>query len=644
MHWPTSSAAPAPKRKDGNVTRAALAVAVGLLSALPAAAQDGAALYTAHCTRCHDGGSPRVPSRTALAQLAPERIVSSLESGTMHAQGASLADGERRAIAVFISGRALGSLAPAPPAPTCADATTPFKIPAQQASWNGWGAGAANNRFQTAAGAGLTPAQIPTLQMKWAFGFAGDLMAAAQPAVIGTRVFVGSTSGRVFALNLRTGCTYWTFDADTMVRTAISVGEGGGRVLAHFGDVRANVYAIDASSGTLVWKRKVDEHLTARITGAPTLHAGRLYVPVSSTEEVAGASPQYECCTFRGSVVALDAATGSVLWKTYTIPEPPKPTRTNKVGKQLYGPSGAAVWSSPTIDTKAGVLYVSTGDSYSDPTAATSDAILALDLNTGAVKWSQQITKNDSWNLACIGGADRANCPESNGPDFDFGSSPMLIAFTDSRAGVSGVPARQERLNVAPVNDRLVVVGQKSGFVHALDPDNGGRIVWSTRVGRGGVLGGVEWGTATDGTMIYAGVSDVAFKEGGALDPSEGGGLVALRATDGTIVWKAAAPGCGDRAKCSPAQSAAVTAVPGAVFSGSVDGHMRAYDAASGRTLWDVDTAREFETVNHVRARGGSIDYAGPTVVDGVVLLTSGYGLMGGATGNVLIAFTPGAK
>jgi polyvinyl alcohol dehydrogenase (cytochrome) len=601
--------------------RLTIAAALTLCAALPANAQDGPTLYAAHCTQCHDGGSVRVPSRTTIAQLTPERIVAALETGTMQAQGAALTDAERRAIAVFVSGRPLGSLAAVPTAPRCAAAGSPLAARATDSSWNGWGAGTANNRFQPAAK--LAPAEIPTLQVKWAFGFAGDLMAAAQPVVVGGRVFVGSSSGRVFSLDLRTGCAYWTFDADTMVRSAISVGEAGGRWLAYFGDFRANVYGVDASTGALVWKRRVDDHQAARITGAPTLHAARLYVPVSSNEEAIGANPQYECCTFRGSLVALDAATGAVAWKTYTIPEPAKPTRTNKAGTQLYGPSGAAIWSSPTIDAKAGVVYVSTGDSYTDPTASTSDAILALDLQSGAVKWVQQITKNDSWNVACMG-ADRSNCPESNGPDYDFGSSPMLVP------GRNGRP--------------LIVVGQKSGFVHALDPDNGGRIVWSTRVGKGGVLGGVQWGTATDGAAVYAGVSDVVFVEGGGLDSTVGGGIVALRARDGKILWKTPAPGCGTRQKCSPAQSAAVTAIPGAVFSGSVDGHMRAYDATNGRIVWDVDTAREFETVNGVRARGGSIDVAGPSVVDGVLLLTSGYGLMGGATGNVLIAFTPNGK
>src|SRR5437899_2712475 len=343
--WPTSFAVRAPRKRDDNVKRLALIAACALSTAHAVAAQDGSELYAMHCTRCHDSGMPRVPSRTAVAQLAPERIVAALETGTMREQGAALNDAERRAIAVFVTGRALGSLAPPPSPPRCADAATPLSMRPTDPSWNAWGAGSANNRFQTAASAGLTPAQIPTLQRKWAFGFAADLMAAAQPAVIGGRVFVGSTSGRVFALNLRTGCTYWMFDADTMVRTAISIGDGGGRLLAHFGDIHANAYAVDASTGALVWKRKVDEHAAARITGAPTLHAGRLYVPVSSAEEAIGASPQYECCTFRGSVVALDASTGSVLWKTYIIPDPPKATRTNKVGTQLYGPSGAAIWS-----------------------------------------------------------------------------------------------------------------------------------------------------------------------------------------------------------------------------------------------------------------------------------------------------------
>ena len=241
----------------------------------------------------------------------------------------------------------------------------------------------------------------------------------------------------------------------------------------------------------LRWKRKVDEHPLARVTGTPKLHEGRLYVPVSSAEEFVAADPKYPCCTFRGSVVALDAASGEVAWKTYVIPDQPKPTRTNKIGTQLYGPSGAAIWSSPTVDEKTGTIYVATGDSYSDPVAATSDAIIALDAKTGTIKWSQQMTSGDAFNLACVG-ADQTNCPEAKGPDVDFGSPPILVTLASGK--------------------RALVAGQKSGVVHAVDPDDKGRRLWSTRIGRGGALGGVEWGSAADGEHIYVPLSDVSFK------------------------------------------------------------------------------------------------------------------------------------
>jgi polyvinyl alcohol dehydrogenase (cytochrome) len=349
-------------------------------------------------------------------------------------------------------------------------------------------------------------------------------------------------------------------------------------------------------------------------------------VPISSLEELAGADPKYRCCTFRGSVLALDAANGNQLWRTYTIGETPKPTTKNRIGTQLYGPSGASVWSSPTIDVANKMIYVGTGDSYSEPAAPTSDAIMALDMETGAIKWVSQLTSGDAWNLAC-GGVDAANCPPSNGPDFDFGSPPMLVTLTSG--------------------ERRLIVGQKSGVVHGLDAANG-KVLWSTRIGKGGPLGGVEWGSATDGRQAYVALSDQSFKRTGgpmvigmtALDPAVGGGLFALRLTDGSKIWNAAPPVCGDRPQCSPAQSAAITAIPGAVFSGALDGHLRAYSTENGRVLWDFDTSRDFDTVNKVTARGGSIDVGGPAIAEGVVLQTSGYPTFGGRGGNVLLAFS----
>jgi polyvinyl alcohol dehydrogenase (cytochrome) len=605
------------------------ACAIGLLLlAAPGLAQDGAALYGQFCGQCHDGGFARAPARRALGEMTPERIVASLESGAMRVQGAERTADERRAMAVFLSGKPLGSMTPPVTAPRCTRPAPSFTA-APRSAWNGWSVTPTNDRYQAQPGGTLTAADVPKLKVKWAFGFAGDTSAAIQPTIVDGHVFVGSSSGRVYALSLSEGCAYWTFDADTQVRTAVAVGResAGDAPAVFFADVAANIYSLDAGTGQLRWKKKADEHPVARVTGTPKFADGRLYVPVSSLEELVGADPKYPCCTFRGSVVALDASTGNQIWKAYTIGETPKATIKNRVGTQLYGPSGAAVWSCPTLDLARRTIYIGTGDSYSEPAAATSDAIMAIDLDSGAIKWVSQLTSGDAWNLAC-GGADSANCPASNGPDFDFGSPPILVTL--------------------PSGERRLVVGQKSGVVHGLDAANG-KVLWSTRIGKGGVLGGVQWGSASDGRLAYVALSDQTMRAAGggpivigqtALDPAIGGGLFALRVTDGVKAWHAPPLPCGDRPMCSPAQSAAITAIPGIVFSGSVDGHVRAYATDTGKIVWTFDTARDFDTVNKVKARGGAIDVGGPAVAEGVVLTTSGYPTLGGRGGNVLLAFS----
>jgi polyvinyl alcohol dehydrogenase (cytochrome) len=601
-----------------------------VLLAAPASPQDGAALYAQRCSMCHDGGVVRAPARRVLSELTPERVVASLSAdGLMRAQGAELSDDERRAVAVFLTGKALGAMAAPVTAPKCSRPAPAFSK-APMSGWNGWGATPTNARFQRQPGGQLTAADVSKLKLKWAFGFAGDTSAAIQPAIVDGRVFVGSASGRVYALSLAEGCAYWTFDADTQVRTAVTVGDerGSSSPSVFFADVAANVYSVDATTGQLRWKKKVDDHPVARVTGTPRVHQNRLYVPVSSLEELAGADPKYPCCTFRGSIVALDATNGNQIWKTYTISEMPKATTKNKIGTQLYGPSGAATWSSPTLDVAGKMLYVSTGDSYSDPAASTADAIVALDLDSGAIKWATQLTSGDAWNLAC-GGVDPANCPKAPGPDHDFASPPMLVTL--------------------PNGDPRLVVGQKSGIVHGLDGHTG-KVLWSTRIGKGGILGGIEWGSATDGQHAYVALSDQTMRPAGTgdsivigqttLDPKIGGGLFALRVSDGAKAWNAPPPVCGDVPGCSPAQSAAITAMPGVVFSGSIDGHLRAYATTDGRVIWDFDTSREFKTVNNVDAHGGSIDVGGPAIAEGVVVTTSGYPTFGGKGGNVLLAFT----
>ncbi len=516
----------------------------------------------------------------------------------------------------------------------CPNIGAAFADPMSKPRWNGWGVDPTQHRFQPADMARLAPSDAPRLKLKWAFGFLGAKRSVAQPTVFGGRVFIGSQNGKVYSLDAKSGCAYWEFDAGQGVRSAVVIGPRGDGWAAYFGDLGAHVHSIDALTGKELWTAKVDDHPAAMITGSPTLVGTTLFVPVSSHEEVTGAKPAYPCCSFRGSLVALDAFTGKVLWKAYTIAEEAKPGALNARGVQLLGPSGAAIWSAPTFDAATRRIYVMTGDNYSDPPTETSDAFLAFNANSGAAAWSRQITSGDAYVISCPSGE---NCPKAKGPDLDFGSSTVLADL--------------------PGGKRILVAGQKSGVVTALDPDHGGEILWQKRVGAGGKLGGVQWGVAVDQSNVYVAVSDVQFsveppgapgaqvsplnpKMAFLLDSNAGGGISALRLDNGEEVWRAPHPGCGDVRGCTPAQSAAVTAIPGLVFSGGLDGRLRAYSAEDGRIVWDVDTKGDYQTVNGVAAKGGSIDGGGAIVVDGFVYIGSGSGFLGTMPGNVLLAYS----
>ena len=358
------------------------------------------------------------------------------------------------------------------------------------------------------------------------------------------------------------------------------------------------------------------------------MHEGIVYVPVASWEETRAADPEYPCCSFRGSVVALRATDGSQVWKTYMVDVPRETGKTER-GTPRLSPSGVGIWATPTVDAVRRRLYVTTGDNYSSPATDLSDAVVALDLANGRVVWSQQVTKGDAYNGGCGGGT--ANCPADKGPDFDFGSPAILTKRPDGRD--------------------VLVAGQKSGIVFAFDPDADGRILWQTRIGRGGTGGGIQWGMSSDGRNVYAAVADPGRTRQNnpldprryALDPNTGGGVTALRLADGSRQWFSEPIPCPARAPvgCSPAQPAAVTAIPGVVFAAAYDGHLRAHSAENGRVLWDFDTMRDFQTVNGVKANGGSIDGPGAVVAGGMVFISSGYPRNGGVSGNVLLAFAP---
>jgi polyvinyl alcohol dehydrogenase (cytochrome) len=583
----------------------------------PPSAGPPEAVFQEHCAICHNNPATRAPNTASLHAMSPSFIVNALTSGIMQGPSAALSPAQRVSIAEYLTGKKLADEVPM--AGRCSAPSAAWNSGGP--SYNGWGASLENWRFQPDPG--ITAADLNRLEVQWAFGFPGAVAVFGQPTVVGGRVFVGNQNGHVYAIDAASGCYYWDYAASTGVRTAITVARVGGADVALFGDRRGNVYSVDAATGKLLWRVTPDEGPRTGITGAPALFEGRLYIPISGGDDSSAADPKYECCKGRGAVVALDAATGKTLWITYTIPDA-QPLAKNAIGTQLWGPSGASIWATPTIDRKRRLLYVGTGDNHSAPATDTSDAVLALSLDTGKIVWSRQLLTGDMGNAACLS-TDKVNCPEPHGPDYDLGTSANLIALAGAK--------------------RVLTIGQKSGMVWALDPDDDGRIVWSRRVGAGGVLGGVQWGTATDGKLVFAAVSDIAFISlvlGQPLvpDPDKGGGLHALRADTGAMVWSAPpARACAYRKSCSPAQSGAVTATPDYVLSGSVDGHIRAYATTTGMVLWDFDTARAFTTVNGVHARGGALDAGGPTIAGGMLFVNSGYGLYGGQAGNVLIAF-----
>jgi len=599
------------------VVAAFWALIAGGAVTLEAVAQDGATLFQASCATCHREGDAAqgldVPSVETLRAFSPEAILNSLLNGRMRIQGTPLGEDGRRAVAEFLGGRPLRERVAGTSVVRCTT-SPPFVGAGAAGEWNGWSSDVENTRY--APQGGLTAADLPRLKLKWAFGFADVTSARAQPALVGGRVFVASDSGEVYALDAATGCAYWSFLAEATVRSGLRVAPydlpGGGTGWAvFFGDLRANAYAIDATTGRSIWKRQIDPHPLAAITGTIVYHDGRVLVPVQGlNEEVQGGRPEYECCTFRGSLSALDASTGTPIWKTYTIGG--RQSRgENAAGTPLWGPAGGGVWSAPTIDEKRGAVYISTGNGYADPPQPMTDAVVALDLDSGAVRWSRQFTANDNWTLGCgRTNETNPNCPAALGPDYDFAASAALVT----------VGGRD-----------LLVLPQKSGMAYALDPDEEGELVWEHRFGQGSGRGG-QWGSAVDGRLAYFGVAD--------FGRDTAGGVVAVDLATGERAWyRPAAPllcGAATRA-CSPAQGAAVTAIPGAVLSGSLDGGLRAYAADDGRILWQLDTNREFATVNGVEARGGSMDGAGPTVAGGLLIVNSGYGGTVSMPGNVLL-------
>lgn len=609
-----------------------LAGAPSALPQLRLSESTGVNLFKNNCTSCH--GNPPVenaPSEAVIKQMPPERIYEAITTGAMKNMAQKMSDEEKRLLAEYMGGRKIdrADAGDMKNMPNVCAGHAPVKD-MNAPAWNGW-SDLSNTRFQPAKAAGLSAGQVSRLKLKWAFGFPGATALYGQTVVDG-RVYVSSNAGYLYSLDAGTGCVHWSFHSAAVVRSGVTIGPaktGGTRLVAYFGDIRGNAYALDASNGELLWKSLVDSQPLARITANPRLHQGRLYVPVASLEEDESRSPVHVCCTFRGAVVALDAETGKQIWKTYTIPEEPKFIKKNSMGVDYMGPSGSGVWTTPIVDVKRRALYFGTGNSFSEP-ALTSDSIMALNMDTGRILWWKQAWANDVWHGGCaqtvpgkpvagpVAGPGRGNqqpypaenCVEKTGPDWDYSASPSLATMKDGRT--------------------VIIASPKQAVVRALDPDRKGETIWEQDIARGigGGAGETVFGGAVDDQSVYFGLH-------------LGNGLVALNLADGVEKWFVPL-------KTPEAMGqhrgivAAVSVIPGAFFSGGMDGILRAVSPGNGQPLWEFNTAQEFPTVNGVAAKGGSIGAAGPVIANGMVFVGSGYvGFQNGVPGNVLLAFAP---
>jgi polyvinyl alcohol dehydrogenase (cytochrome) len=595
------------------------------------APDDTAALFKTTCAICHEVPETKAPPTATLRQLPASQILMAMELGKMQPQAAGLKQEQRVRLAKWLAAEE-----DAKRDAWIAEKACPGDTPVTSSGRENWGLGHGNARH--VAEAGIDRRDIDKLELLWSIALPAVTTMRSQPVVAGETVFLGSKSAHLLALDRRTGCVRWAFKTDAPVHSALTLDRTpDGVATLFFADEMATVYAVDATKGTLRWRERLKWFPTSIVSGPATYFDGLLYVPLSSFEVAAAGLPTHECCRSHGGIQALDAATGKPAWRFDTTPHAAQ-TYVNRDGVQMWGPSGAVVWNSPTVDAKRGALYFGTGQNSSSPANDTSDAIIALDLKSGARRWVFQGLADDAWNAACLGGG--ASCPKENGPDFDFGASVILL---ERKQG------------------DLLLAGQKSGEVFALDPDRGGAVIWRHRVGSGSSNGGVHHGMATDGERVYVPIADPERKVAGYVPKP---GVYALDVADGRMLWSrpvqrgcvfdpADAPlvGLAEMAKgksdrspwpaCSYyyGHSAAAVVANGVVYAGALDGKLRMFDARNGEILRVIDTKRPFTASNGVAGHGGAIDVGGAIVDDGQLFVLSGYGMFGQMPGNMLLVY-----
>tara|TARA_B110000008_G_scaffold251895_1_gene266147 strand:- start:51 stop:1829 length:1779 start_codon:yes stop_codon:yes gene_type:complete len=567
--------------------------------------EQGFLVYQKHCADCHQDARLRAPSLGAIKKMSENGIRQALTMGVMKEHSRNIDNVDFDKLLLFLSSQTNNTTET-----QINECSEPFPTQSE-ILWSNWGNGLSNQRVQSKSS--LNPQNISQLELKWAFGFNDSIRIRSQPLVTEDTIYIGSQSGHVYALSLDTGCQWWSFKADAEVRGAITLSDNKKSIL--FTDFAANVYRLNSLNGEIEWKKNVATHPLTTITGSIAVTQDSVFIPLSSTEVVSAIDPNYMCCTFRGGLIALNTSNGDERWKMHTVPEPKK-TGYNSNRISSWGPSGAPVWSTPTIDLERGLIYIGVGQNYSHPATELSDAIIAIGIESGRVVWHKQTLSGDVWNAACV--TNRINCPGEYGPDYDIGASIILIEGDKD----------------------MLIAGQKSGMVFAMDPDDNGSIIWQKRVGRGGKKGGVHWGMTIDDDSIFVPIADLPEKIPSQYSPMPG--IHALRIKDGSKEWyRPALPVCEDeKYHCYPSVSAAPSRVGSMIITGSMNGIIEIISTKDGNLLWSFDTAMQFKTINQISANGGSIDSNGPIIAGNHLIATSGYDIYGQLTGNILLVFS----
>ncbi len=589
--------------------------------------KDGQKIYDTVCATCHaKPAETKAPPIETLKRMGPRSVSYALTNGKMKAQAAPLSAKDIDSVVSYLSATADVDNSWIASHSCKADH---LAVDTGTPTIGQWGFDSHNNRRLTAKQAGLSTAQMGKLQLAWVMAFPQTANMRAQPVVVGNTMYLSIVdSGQLFALDIggAAPCVKWVYQHDVPLRTALAYHKlPNGRNVLLFADAATHVLMMDASNAQVLWTTSVKVTSVSNVTAMPVLFEDRIFVPISSGELNMGAVPDYECCTSHGAVVALKVSTGERLWVYHTM-EDAKKTDVSKVGTQHYGPSGAPIWTAAAIDEKRHLIYVGTGENTSAPATDSSDAILAIHMEDGKLAWKYQTTPNDIFLTGCMNQPDGPNCPPptSVNKDWDFGAGIMLAKKPDG--------------------SELVLGGQKNGMVWALNPDTG-KLVWSTKVGAGGAMGGIHWGMAYDGQQrLFAADNMSTGPTADGVTP----GLFALDINNGNILWSYLhKPDCsGTRQQeiksCNSnyGMSAATLLVDGAVVQGANDGYLKVFDTKSGEPLFTFDTARSFDTVNGVKGHGGAIDNATVVAANGMLFVQSGYGLMG-VPGNLLLAFKP---